>query len=168
MAADATNETSTKNGGNYMISKSDETTKLADSLDQYSVIPANTPNSDNTRETSDVSSNNKTDDSKSNDEKQAEMSSSTAYGGYGANPNLQSQADFSTKISSDKTAIEFDKLGIILNKDGSVSVVKNWDQLSDKQKNKLLERNRKRRNELEKQFGKPLSEIQKDLKKNNA
>ena len=82
------------------------------------------------------------------------MKSSTAYGGTGATPTIQGtfNSNENTKIKLNER-ISLDNVGpIVLNVDGSTSYIKDWNQKTQNEQQKLLKfiqkRNKKRRDNL--------------------
>jgi len=84
-------------------------------------------------------------------------SSSTTYGGYGASPNVESHVDLKSKklnINSNDDTTSFDELGpLLLNADGTLSRIKNWQELSDAEKQKAAKMVAKKNKQRKEQLG---------------
>jgi len=84
-------------------------------------------------------------------------SSTTTYGGYGASPNVESHVDLKTKklnVNSNDDTTSFDELGpLLLNADGTLSRIKNWQELSDAEKQKAAKMVAKKNKQRKEQLG---------------
>jgi len=84
-------------------------------------------------------------------------SSTTTYGGYGASPNVESHVDLKSKklnINSNDDTTSFDELGpLLLNADGTLSRIKNWQELSDAEKQKAAKMVAKKNKQRKEQLG---------------